>query len=191
MIDRIGEYKNKRRKRRTRRIIFALFFVAFATMLSWFFESQATTTVILTTHADVDSNSSVNSGLSQRGFATADALQELLNSVDVVAGVDAIYATPLRVTQETAEPLMKSLDIPITLIEDASEVEGLIETIMAKHKGKIILIVTHPDVLPELIVELHGSKNIEPIDPSKDNKLFIVSVPWFGKVKTLQLNYAS
>ena len=86
---------------------------------------------------------------------------------------------------------MKSLDIPITLIEDASEVEGLIETIMAKHKGKIILIVTHPDVLPKLVAKLHGSKNIEPIDPSKDNKLFIVSVPWFGKVKTLQLNYAS
>ncbi len=190
MIDRIEEYKNKRRKRRTKRIIFALFFVAFATMLSWFFESQATTTVILTTHADVDSNSNVNSGLSQRGFVTADALQELLNSVDVVAGVDAIYATPLRATQETAEPLMKSLDIPITLVEDVSAVEGLIETIMAKHKGKIILVVTHPDVLPKLVAELHGSKNIEPIDPSKDNKLFIVSVPWFGKVKTLQLNYA-
>ncbi len=72
---------------------------------------------------------------------------------------------------------------------DATDVEGLIETIMDKHKGKIILIVTHPDTLPQLVVELQGSKKIEPITLTENNKIFIVSVPWFGKVKTLQLKY--
>ena len=72
---------------------------------------------------------------------------------------------------------------------DATDVEGLIETIMDKHKGKIILIVTHPDTLPQLVVELQGSKKIESITLAENNKIFIVSVPWFGKVKTLQLKY--
>ena len=72
---------------------------------------------------------------------------------------------------------------------DATDVEGLINAIMDEHKGKIILIVTHPDTLPKLVVELQGSKKIEPMNLIENNKIFIVSVPWFGKVKTLQIKY--
>jgi broad specificity phosphatase PhoE len=191
MIDRTEEYKTKRKKRRIRRVIVALVFIAFATLLSWFFESQSTTTVVLTTHAEIDSSKGINPGnpgLSQLGLERANSLQEIIESIDVVAGVDAIYATQLRATQETALPLSKSLSLPMTLI-DATDVEGLIKAIMDKHKGKIILIVTHPDTLPKLVVELQGSKKIEPITLTENNKIFIVSVPWFGKVKTLQLKY--
>jgi len=115
-------------------------------------------------------------------------LSEILESIDVVTGVDAIYATQLRATQETAEPVSKSLSLPINVI-DVTNVKGLIKTVMDKHKGKIVLIVTHPDALPKLVVELQGSKKIEPITLAGNNKIFIVSVPWFGKVKTLQLKY--
>ena len=188
MIDRTEEYKTKRKKRRIRRVIVALVFIAFATLLSWFFESQSTTTVVLTTHAEIDSNKGVNPGLSQLGLERANSLQEIIESIDVVAGVDAIYATKLRATQETAEPISKSLSLPMNLV-DATDIEGLIKIIMGKHKGKIILIVTHPDALPKLVIELQGSKKIEPIALGENNKIFIVSVPWFGKVKTLQLKY--
>ena len=188
MIDRTEEYKAKRNKRRIRRVIVALVFIALATMLSWFFESQSTTTVVLTTHAEIDSNPGINPGLNQLGLERANSLKEIISSIDVVAGVDAIYATQLRATQETAEPVSKNLSLPINLI-DATDIEGLIKIIMDKHKGKIILIVTHPDTLPQLVVELQGSKKIEPITLAENNKIFIVSVPWFGKVKTLQLKY--
>ena len=186
MIDRTEEYKTKRKKRRIRRVIAALVFIAFATLLSWFFESQSTTTVILTTHADIDSSARVNPGLNQLGFERANSLQEILESIDVVAGVDAIYATQLRATQETAEPVSKSLSLPINVI-DVTNVKGLIKTVMDKHKGKIVLIVTHPDALPKLVVELQGSKKIEPITLAGNNKIFIVSVPWFGTVSYTHL----
>jgi len=176
MIDRINEYKAKRKKRQLRRIIFAFIFIGFATLLSWFFESQATTTVLLTTHKE--------------GVKRADKLQEMLQSIDVITGLDAIYATPLRATQETAEPLSKSLSIPINIIE-AQDVDGLIDIIMSKHKGKIILVITHPDTLLKLIIELQGSKKIDQKTVDELNKVFVVSVPWFGKVKTLQLQYGS
>jgi broad specificity phosphatase PhoE len=114
----------------------------------------------------------------------------MLQSIDVIAGLDAIYATPLRATQETAEPLSKSLSMPIN-ITDSQNIEDLISSIMSQHKGKIVLVVTHPDILLRLIVELQGSKKIDQKTVNELNKIFIVSVPWFGKVKTLQLQYGS
>ena len=190
MIDRINEYKAKRKKRQLRRIIFALIFIGFATLLSWFFESQATTTVLLTTHTQINSDLKSNSGLNKEGIKRADKLQEMLQSIDIITGLDAIYATPLRATQETAEPLSRSLNIPVNIIE-AQDVDGLIDIIMSKHKGKIILVVTHPDTLLKLVIELQGSKKIDQKTVDELNKVFVVSVPWFGKVKTLQLQYAS
>ena len=190
MIDRINEYKAKRKKRQLRRIIFALIFIGFATLLSWFFESQATTTVLLTTHTQINSDLKSNSGLNKEGVKRADKLQEMLQSIDIITGLDAIYATPLRATQETAEPLSRSLNIPVNIIE-AQDVDGLIDIIMSKHKGKIILVVTHPDTLLKLVIELQGSKKIDQKTVDELNKVFVVSVPWFGKVKTLQLQYAS
>ena len=190
MIDRIGEYKAKRKKRQLRRIIFAFIFIGFATLLSWFFESQATTTIVLTTHTQINSDLQSNSGLNKEGIRRADDLQRMLQSIDVIAGLDAIYATPLRATQETAEPLSKSLSMPIN-ITDSQNIEDLISSIMSQHKGKIVLVVTHPDILLRLIVELQGSKKIDQKTVNELNKIFIVSVPWFGKVKTLQLQYGS
>ena len=190
MIHRINEYKVKRKKRQLRRIIFALIFIGFATLLSWFFEAQATTTVLLTTHTQINSDLKSNSGLNKEGVKRADKLQEMLQSIDIITGLDAIYATPLRATQETAEPLSRSLNIPVNIIE-AQDVDGLIDIIMSKHKGKIILVVTHPDTLLKLIIELQGSKKIDQKTVDELNKVFVVSVPWFGKVKTLQLQYAS
>ena len=190
MIDRINEYKAKRKKRQLRRIIFALIFIGFATLLSWFFESQATTTVLLTTHTQINSDLKSNSGLNKEGVKRADKLQEMLQSIDIITGLDAIYATPLRATQETAEPLSRSLNIPVNIIE-AQDVDGLIDIIMSKHKGKIILVVTHPDTLLKLVIELQGSKKIDQKTVDELNKVFVVSVPWFGKVKTLQLQYGS
>ena len=190
MIDRIDEYKSRRKKRKLRRIAFALLFTGFAVLLSWFFESQVTTTVIITTHAELETDLNANSGLSDQGFKRADSLASTLSSVDVVSGVDAIYATTYRATQETAEPISRLLDLPINIV-DQDIVEDFIESIKNDHSGQIILIVSHPENLSRLVVELQGSKNINTESLNKNNQLFIVTVPLFGKVKTLQLTYGA
>ena len=190
MIDRIDEYKSRRKKRKLRRIVFALLFTGFAVLLSWFFESQVTTTVIITTHAELETDLNANSGLSDQGIQRANSLASTLSSVDVVSGVDAIYATTYRATQETAEPISRLLDLPINIV-DQDIVEDFIESIKNDHSGQIILIVSHPENLSRLVVELQGSKNINTESLSKNDQLFIVTVPWFGKVKTLQLTYGT
>ena len=190
MIDRIDEYKSRRNKRKLRRIVFALLFTGFAVLLSWFFESQVTTTVIITTHAELETDLSSNSGLSDEGIKRANRLASTLSSVDVIAGLDAIYTTSYRSTQETAEPISRRLNLPINIVDqDASEV--FIESIMDDHSGQIVLIVSHPENLPGLIVQLQGSKKINIESLINNDQLFIVTVPWFGKVKTLQLTYGT
>ena len=190
MIDRIDEYKSRRKKRKLRRIIFALLITGFAVLLSWFFESQVATTVIITTHAELETDLNANSGLSDQGIQRANSLASTLSSVDVVSGVDVIYATTYRATQETAEPISRLLDLPINIV-DQDIVEDFIESIKNDHSGQIILIVSHPENLSRLVVELQGSKNINTESLSKNDQLFIVTVPWFGKVKTLQLGYGA
>ena len=117
MIDRIDEYKNKRKKRQLRKVAFGILFIGFSVLLAWFFESQATTTVLLTTHTEIRSDLQTNPGLTDEGTKRAKALQRMLSSVDVVSGIDVIFATQHRATQETAEPISRNLDIPITIVD--------------------------------------------------------------------------
>ena len=42
-----------------------------------------------------------------------------------------------------------------------------------------------------MIDELHGSKRLPPFDPNDFDELYIVTSPWYGKVKTLRLHYGA
>ena len=178
----------RRRRRRRRRIAAVVTFLVVALGLAWFFESQATTTVIFIRYADLDTGGSANPGLSPAGVQRAQELVRVLGDVDVVAGVDAIYATRFRSTQETAEPLAKLLNLPVQVV-DSRDIVGLCERILFQHKGKIVLVVTDREALPLLIRELHGSKKVPPMADTEHDNLYIVSIPWYGKVKTLRLKY--
>lgn len=179
---------DRRRRRRVRRAAAVGLFLCLALGLAWFFESQATTTVIFVRYADLADSSLANPGLSAAGQRRARELVRVLGDVDVVAGVDAIFATRFRNTQETADPLAKHLNLPVQIV-DAADIVGLAERILSQYKGQIVLVVTNPDALPQLIEEFHGSKKLPPMAEQEYDNLYIVSIPWYGKVKTLRLRY--
>ena len=52
-----------------------------------------------------------------------------------------------------------------------------------------MLVVTDRRALPFLIAELHGSKKLPPMGETEHDNMYIVSIPWFGKVKTLRLKF--
>ena len=66
---------------------------------------------------------------------------------------------------------------------------AFLDTILRDYKGKIVLVVTLPEVMPLLIRGLQGSKRVPPIADDEHDNLYIVSIPWYGKVKTLRLRY--
>jgi len=180
--------QDRRRKRRRRRIQALIIYTGIAIGLAWFFESQATTTIIFVRHAEMELNVGEDPGLSDAGRRRVSELTRQLVDADVVAGIDAIYSTPFRRTQETAQPLAEALDLPINSY-DAADRETVLKTILKEHKGKIILVVGHSDTLPELIANLGASKNVPPIDEMEYDNIYIISIPWFGKTKTIRLRF--
>ena len=182
------EQDARRRRRRRRRIQIVVIYTAIAIGLAWFFESQATTTIIFVRHADKAASPIDNPGLSAAGQRRAAELSRQLVDADVVAGVDAVYSTRYKRSQETARAVADALDLPINTY-DVDDTEEILETILKRHKGKIILIVAHGNTVPVLIANLGASKKVPPIAESEYDNIYIISIPWFGKTKTIRLRY--
>jgi broad specificity phosphatase PhoE len=180
----------RRRRRRRRRIQIVIIYVAIAVGLAWFFESQATTTIIFVRHAEKVVSSDDDPPLSDAGRVRAAELTRQLVDADVIRGIDAIYATQFRRTQETAAPLADALDIPIHTY-DADDTESVLEEVVRDYKGKIILVVGHSDTLPALMANLGASKRVPPIADGEYDNIYVVSIPWFGKTKTIRLRYGT
>ncbi|MGI9202118.1 MAG: SixA phosphatase family protein [Woeseiaceae bacterium] len=180
--------QDRRRARRSRRLQVFIIYTAIAIGLAWFFESQATTTIIFVRHAEQTSHDEADPSLSDAGRARVAELTRQLAAADVVAGVDAIYATSYKRSTETAEPLAQRLDLPIS-IYDAGDTETVLEEILKNHKGKIILVVGHSNTVPELIANLGASKKVPPIAQGEFDNIYVISIPWFGKTKTIRLRF--
>jgi broad specificity phosphatase PhoE len=182
--------KDKRRRRRQRIVSVTTFIVA-TLALAWFFELHFPTTILFVRHAETDATMGEGGDppLNARGRARAELLADFLQNVDVIAGVDAIYASEYQRTQQTAEPLAKRLQLPVETA-DQSDVVGFMASVLHKHQGEIVLVVSHSNLIAPLVEELHGSKNLPELGHDDFGELYIVTVPWWGKVKTLRLPYA-
>jgi broad specificity phosphatase PhoE len=181
---------DRRRRRRRRRIQVVIIYTAIAVGLAWFFELQATTTVIFVRHAEKASVEGNDPELSEAGRLRAAELARQLVDADVVAGVDAIYSTNYQRTEQTVKPVADALDLPITPY-DAMNTETIMDEIVKLHKGKIILVVGHSNTIPELIANMGASKVVPPIAEDEYDNIYIVTIPWFGKTKTIRLRYGA
>jgi broad specificity phosphatase PhoE len=184
-----GTPDERRKKRRRRRIQAIVIYAAIAVSLAWFFESQATTTMIFVRHAEKALVPVDNPGLTADGQRRAAELARQLVDADVVAGIDAIYSTPYRRTIETAQPVADALGLDVNIYSPDDNDETVVDGMVRTHKGKIILVVGHSNTLPTLIAELGASKNVPPIADNEYDNIYLVSIPWFGKTKTIRLRY--
>lgn len=178
-------------KRKVRiRLLPVIVYIIAAFVLAWFFEQQATTTLIFVRHAETEPGVPLDAdpGLSERGRRRAELLANFLADADVVASVDAIYATTSRRTQETVEPLRARLGQTLN-IDDPYRVERMARRLLRDRKGKITLYVMDADAIAPLVAELHGSKKIPPIAPDDYDEIYIVTMPYYEKVKTLRFHY--
>lgn len=178
----------KDRRRRRRRIQIIIIYTAIAVGLAWFFESQATTTVLFVRHAEKAELPADDPGLSAAGQRRAAELARQLVTADVVAGIDAIYSTPFRRSVETAKPIADALELTVRSY-DVADTEEFIEALVKEHKGKIILVIGHSNTLPQMIGNMGASKEVPPIADDEYDNIYLVSIPWFGKTKTLRLRY--
>lgn len=178
----------RRKRRHRRRIQIFVVYTAIAIGLAWFFESQATTTVIFVRHAEKATLPEDDPGLSPAGERRVAELTRQLVDADVVAGIDAVYSTPFRRTEETVRPIAEALGLTVNSY-DPSNTEEIMERIVREHKGKIILVVGHSNTVPALIGNMGASKKVPDIAENEYDNIYIVSIPWFGKTKTIRLRY--
>jgi broad specificity phosphatase PhoE len=182
--------QDRRRVRTARRIQVFIIYTAIAIGLAWFFESQATTTIIFVRHAEQTSHDEADPSLSETGRSRVAELTRQMVDADVVAGIDAIYATQFKRSAETVQPLADRLGLPVN-VYDAADTEAVLESILDAHKGKIILVVGHSNTVPALIANLGASKKVPPIEQNEFDNIYIISIPWFGKTKTIRLRYGA
>ena len=178
----------RKKKRRRRRLQIAIVYVAMAVGLAWFFESQATTTIIFVRHAEKEITNNNDPGLTDEGKKRVFELTRQLKDADVVAGIDAIYSTPFKRNMQTVGPLAAALNLNIHNYEK-DNYEQVLNEIQDNYKGKIVLVVGHIDTLPGLMAELGASKKVPMIADNEYDNIYIVSIPWFGKTKTIRLRY--
>jgi phosphohistidine phosphatase SixA len=184
-----------RRRRRRLRLIPIIGYTVVALGLAYFLGERPSTTVIFVRHADTDAamaGPDDDAPLNALGRQRAELLADDLANIDVVGGVNAIYASDKRRTQETAAPLAKRLNIPVE-IADHLDAEGFMSRVLRDHSGEIVLVVSHSNTIAALIDELHGrGERLKPFAPDEYNRLYVVTIPRpLGKVKTLELYYDS
>ena len=180
--------QERRRRRRRRRVQILIIYTAIAVGLAWFFESQATTTIIFVRHAEKAATPADDPGLNDAGRRRVAELTRQLADADVVAGIDAVYVTPYRRSVETGEPVATRLGLELQRYDPADN-EAVLERILREQKGRVVLVVAHSNTMPALIADLGASKNVPPIDEGEYDNIYVVSIPWFGKTKTIRLRF--
>lgn len=180
--------RDKRRRFR-RRLAAVLGYVLIVIAFAWYLESRLPTTVVFVRHTEVaDDAGSDDPPLSAAGRARAESLADFVADIDVLSGVDAIYASEFRRTQETAGVVARRLDLEVQVANHA-EVEDFMTAVEREHRGEIVLVVSHSNLIGPLIAELHGHQSVPAIAEDEFDNFYIVTIPLYGKVKTLRLHY--
>ena len=169
-------------------IVFSLLFSVFAAVVLfgyWTTFSRPTTTIIVVRHAEqiIDPGNS-NPDLNQLGQARAQELARVLAN----SGINAIFATQTRRTQQTVQPLANALSVSIAQV-DAKDTQELIRQI-DKRRGETILVSTDSNTIPGIVEALGGGRVPDIADNEHDN-LYVLSIYRYGKAKVTRLRYGA
>jgi broad specificity phosphatase PhoE len=144
------------------------------------------TTVILVRHAEkiVDPNNP-DVDLSPAGQARAQEIVRIFGD----AGINTIYATQYKRTQQTVKPLAEKLGLPVNQV-NSKNTSDLVAQIRAQHSGQVIFIAGHNNTVPEIVAAL-GGPTFPVIPENEFDNLYIVTVYRTGKAKLVKLKYGA
>jgi broad specificity phosphatase PhoE len=103
------------------------------------------------------------------------------------AGVAAIYVTEVCRSQTTVKPLADRANVPVVQL-NASDVQGLINHILANQRGRTVLVSSHTDRIPQIVSALGAAPVPTVADTDYDN-LWIITVPRLGRPRLMLLKF--
>ena len=105
------------------------------------------------------------------------------------AGINAIYATPFKRTQQTVKPLADRVGVSASVV-DAKNTPELIRQILTTHRGQTIFVAGHNNTAPEIVKALGGGDF--PVIPENEfDNMYLVTVYRFGRAKVVKIKYGS
>jgi 2,3-bisphosphoglycerate-dependent phosphoglycerate mutase len=170
-------------------VVFSLLFAVLGTVVVFAYYatfSRPVTTVIVVRHAEKNIEpTNPDPDLSPAGQARAQELARMFAD----AGVNAIYATQFKRTQQTVKPLGDRLGLSATVLE-AKNTQELIRQILTAHRGQTVFVAGHNNTAPEIVKALGGGDF--PVIPENEfDNMFIVTVYRFGRAKVVKIKYGS
>lgn len=142
----------------------------------------AQVTVIFTRHAEKAASPPKDPPLTSAGEERANLLASMLAD----SGVDQIFVTGLRRTQQTAAPLAARTHLKPTVIP-ADDTDKLVKAIRDRKSG-VVVVVGHSNKLPG-IIEALGGPAVKIPETDYDN-LFVLTVG-AAKSSLVRLHYGS
>ena len=170
-------------------VVFSMFFAVLGAVVVFAYFatfSRPLTTVIIIRHAEKNIEpTNPDPDLSPAGQARAQELVRMFSPT----GVNAIYATQYKRTQQTVKPLADMLGLPATVI-DSKKTSDLVNDILTHHRGQTIFVAGHNNTAPEIAAALGGG-NFPVIPENEFDNMFIVSIYRSGHAKVVKIKYGS
>jgi len=102
-------------------------------------------------------------------------------------GINAIYATQYKRTQETVKPLADRTGVQAKLLE-ANQTDELVKQLQTTNRGQTIFIAGHNNTVPAIVSALSGEK-YPTIPESEYDNLYIVTIYRVGKARVVKMKY--
>ena len=135
-----------------------------------------TVTVLIVRHAEKALSGGNDPHLSDVGLARSQALARVAEN----AHVDVVYVTQFQRTRETAAPFLTKhpgtpvVALPVNLSKPGEYPKTLAQSIVSREGGKVVLVVSHSNVVPGLVEQLTHIK-VPPIADDDYSRLYIVT----------------
>ncbi len=157
-----------------------------AAVVAWFVDARATTIVIVVRHAETGQTMEGDPDLNVAGRERAARLVRVLHEAKPVRGIDAVYVSELRRTQQTAAPLAETSGLPVNVVPTDTW-GSLPSRVRRQHHGENVVVVGGATTIPPLIEALSGEK-VTMKDDEFDT-LFIVFLPQLAHARVIKLHY--
>lgn len=170
-------------------VVFAMLFAVFGAVVVFAFLStfsRPLTTVILVRHAEkkIDPDNP-DPDLAPAGVERAQLIARVFGE----AGINAIYATQYKRTQQTVKPLADRLGLTVNVL-NSKQTQELVDQIHTGHRGQTVFVAGHSNSVPAIISALSGESFPEIPDNEYDN-VFVVTIYRVGKAKVTKLKYGN
>jgi broad specificity phosphatase PhoE len=146
--------------------------------------SRPVTTIILVRHAEkkIEPNNP-DPDLSPEGLERAQEIARVFGET----GINAIYATQYKRTQQTVKPLADRTGVAVKLLQ-ANQTDELVNQLQTTNRGQTVFIAGHNNTVPAIVSTLSG-QTYPTIPESEFDNLYIVTIYRFGKAKVVKMKY--